>query len=628
MLVTSCVVTAVLAWSGWRLVQQQRELDQRAVRQELDAAAETFAADIRERLADEGERLDRWLAGAEPADGEAPGGTVRVLLRRGRTGVERRGRLPFVPTPATPTSGPSVDAVFAPAEQAEFALRQPAVAIAHYRRLSGDAQPAIRAGALLRLGRALRLQRDFAAAAEAASSLARFDDSVYAGGVPAPLSGLDALRLTYTEGGDRSRAREVADTMRARLDAGAWALGRTTAEFYRELVATDAEAPPEWHLAGTLAEAWPEVERPGAPARGVRAVQTPAGAAVTWWRSDAAATAVVVALADTVLRPLAPPGLDWRVSDAEDQQVAGAAAAAPPDAVVATHAVGGGAGWSLHVWPRAGAPAGDSTRSRWPMLLALGGTLLFVWAATAMMLRALAHEAGVARLQSDFVAAVSHEFRSPLTAMRQMAEMLDAERVPDESRRRQYYRILAGEAARLQHLVENLLDFGRMEAGRAPVARQPVDLGALVDSVVEEVRRQPRATNATIDVVGPDEAVPLEGDPDGLRLALRNLVENAVKYSPGSAHVTVRWGVEGASAAIAVSDRGLGIASHEHARVFGRFVRGESAAAAHVGGTGVGLAVVQQVVRAHGGEIHLDSRPGEGSTFTMRLPLSATRTEH
>jgi signal transduction histidine kinase len=255
--------------------------------------------------------------------------------------------------------------------------------------------------------------------------------------------------------------------------------------------------------------------------------------------------------------------------------------------------------------------------------LALGGTLVFVWAGTALILRALAHEAEVARLQSDFVAAVSHEFRSPLTAMRQMAEMLDSERVPDESRRKHYYRILAGEAARLQRLVESLLDFGRMEAGRPLAARTRIDLDALVHSVVDEVRRQPRAASARIDVVPPDRAVPLKGDPDGLRLALRNLVENAVKYSPGGAHVTVCWGVDGESAVMAVTDRGLGIAPHEHARIFGKFVRGESAATAHVGGTGVGLAVVQQVVRAHHGEVRLESRPGEGSTFTIRLPLGA-----
>ena len=620
MLVTSLVVTTALAWSGWRLVQQQRELDRRALRQEVDGAAEAFAADIRERLADEGERLDRWLTGSTTSIEGALPGTVGFLQRAADGVTDRSGAPPFEPQGVASHDGGAPDAIFAEAEHAEFALRQPAAAIALYRRLSDDPRPAIRAGALLRLGRVLRAQRDFPAAAAAATDLAGLGNAVVAGGVPAELAGLDALRLTHAASGDPDRARAAAAQMLLRLDAGAWPLSQTTAEFYREMV-SDAPPAPQWHLAAALAEAWAPLDRTGVSPRGVKAIQTPAGAALAWWRVNASGRAVAVTFADPLLRSSSPASLAWRVSDAEDRPFAGSTDTAGGP-IVATHAVGGGAGWSLQVWPTASAPApGGSAQAL--LLAALGGTLVFVWAAAALMLRALGREARVAQLQSDFVAAVSHEFRSPLTAMRQMTEMLDADRVPDEPRRRQYYRLLAGEVARLQHLVETLLDFGRMEAGRTPAARAPIDLDALVNSVVEDVRRQPRAADARFELVPPTRPVPLEGDADALRLALRNLVENAVKYSPGGARVTIRWALEGGSAVIAVADRGLGIAPHEHARVFGKFVRGESAAAAHVGGAGVGLAMVRQVVNAHHGDIRLESRPGEGSTFTIRLPLSA-----
>jgi signal transduction histidine kinase len=624
-LLTSCVVTAALAWSGWRLVVQQRELDARALRQGVDAAADAFAADLRERLADEGERLERWLAGATPPMAGAPPGCVALAVRATGARIDRHGLLPFVPALGIEGPAPPPDSLFAGAERAEFALRQPALATTSYRRLSNDPRAEVRAGALLRLGRILRAQRDLSGALAASSALAALGDSVRAGDVPATLAGLDASRLAYEANGDGPAVRRVAEQIRDRLDAGDWPIDRTTAEFYREL-ASDTPLPPQWHLAAVLGDAWEQLETGAAAPRGVRAVETPAGVALAWWRTNAGVRAVAVALADPVLRSLAPQRLDWRVSDAEDRLLSGSGDAPRGDVLVAAHAVGGGAGWSLQVWPRTSATGGATVKPSL-LLLALGGTLLFVWAATALMLRAIAHEAGVARLQSDFVAAVSHEFRSPLTAMRQMAEMLDAERVPDEARRKQYYRVLAGEAARLQHLVETLLDFGRMEAGRAPASRGRVGLGDLVAAVVDEVRLQPRAAGARIEIVPPDHEVTVDGDPDGLRLALRNLLENAVKYSPRNAQITVSWRADGGHAALDVVDRGLGIAPHEHARIFRKFVRGESATAAHVGGTGVGLAIVQQVVDAHGGEVRLRSRPGEGSTFTLRLPLAASVTK-
>jgi two-component system, OmpR family, phosphate regulon sensor histidine kinase PhoR len=146
------------------------------------------------------------------------------------------------------------------------------------------------------------------------------------------------------------------------------------------------------------------------------------------------------------------------------------------------------------------------------------------------------------QLQSEFVAAVSHEFRSPLTTIRQMSEMLDMGRVPGDERRRAYYQVLAGEAARLQRLVETLLNFGRMEAGAARYTLVAADLASLVRRVVGELQPAARESGTHIEIDGPP-GVLVNADQHALALALRNLIDNAIKYSPGQPVVRVEWGV-------------------------------------------------------------------------------------
>ena len=127
----------------------------------------------------------------------------------------------------------------------------------------------------------------------------------------------------------------------------------------------------------------------------------------------------------------------------------------------------------------------------------------------------------------------------------------------------------------------------------------------------------------SIDAAGPDVPVRLRGDEDALRLALRNLVENAIKYSPQQPVVWVRWGFERDRASNQVVDHGVGIAADERSAIFGKFVRGRSAQAADVKGTGVGLAMVQHIALAHGGEVRVESEVGKGSTFILLLPVAS-----
>jgi two-component system phosphate regulon sensor histidine kinase PhoR len=229
----------------------------------------------------------------------------------------------------------------------------------------------------------------------------------------------------------------------------------------------------------------------------------------------------------------------------------------------------------------------------------------------------------VARLQSDFVSAVSHEFRTPLTTLRQFNDLLaDDEKLPAE-KRRSFHAAQTRATERLHRLVECLLDFGRMEAGRRPYQFQTLDAGALVRDVTEEFRGEVSPQGFSIEC-GPDDGVyPVRADPEALERALHNLLDNAAKYSGAARGIEVAVGRDGASVSITVRDHGIGIPPAEQKRIFRKFVRGAAARKQGIPGTGIGLAMVSHIAEAHGGSVVVASAPGEGSTFTIALPECA-----
>jgi two-component system phosphate regulon sensor histidine kinase PhoR len=203
--------------------------------------------------------------------------------------------------------------------------------------------------------------------------------------------------------------------------------------------------------------------------------------------------------------------------------------------------------------------------------------------------------------------------------MRQLSEILALGRVPSVEKRQMYYDTLVRETSRLQRLVEALLNFGRMEAG-ARFRFEEVDASELVHRVVAEFEPQAAVQGRHIELQGTREQCSIEADPEAISVALRNLVDNAIKYSPEQPTVWIEWGVEKQYVAIRVRDQGPGIAESEKKAIFRKFVRGSAAAAANVKGSGVGLAMVRHIVSAHRGEIQVASQPGCGSTFTLLLP--------
>jgi signal transduction histidine kinase len=249
------------------------------------------------------------------------------------------------------------------------------------------------------------------------------------------------------------------------------------------------------------------------------------------------------------------------------------------------------------------------------ILFAVAGVLAFGTFATVWIVR---RELQVAQMQADFTATVSHEFRSPLTGIRQLGEMLLAGRAAnDEARRRQYYELICRESDRLTRLVENVLDFARMEDGRKEYQFSRIEttewLGEM--AAIAARRREVRA-------LLPEHLPAIEGDREALSSAVLNLLDNAIKYSPEGSAVVLKAHEESGWLRIEVEDRGCGIPPEEQRRIFDRFYRGASAGAGPAKGVGLGLALVRRIADAHGARLHVESEPGQGSTFTFSLRVA------
>jgi len=220
-----------------------------------------------------------------------------------------------------------------------------------------------------------------------------------------------------------------------------------------------------------------------------------------------------------------------------------------------------------------------------------------------------------------FVADASHELRTPLTSIRGFAELYRHGGVPDHGGVGRMMDRIESEATRMGVLVEDLLLLARLDQQR-PLERRPVDLLELAADAVHDGPAVAPGHRVHLEVAGSDDAPPVVlGDEARLRQVIANLLSNAVTHTPAGSTVTVRVGVAGATAELAVSDDGPGLAPEHAARVFERFYRADAARSRTRGGAGLGLSIVAALVAAHGGTVMLDTAPGEGATFTVRLPL-------
>ena len=230
-------------------------------------------------------------------------------------------------------------------------------------------------------------------------------------------------------------------------------------------------------------------------------------------------------------------------------------------------------------------------------------------------------ELHLARLKSDFVANVSHELKTPLALIRLFAETLELGRVPSEEKAHQYYRVINKESHRLTQLINNILDFSRIEAGRKEYRFAPTDVARVVRDVIESYRFQIEQQGFELKVDVAEDLPQVPADEEALGQAVINLVNNAIKYSREAKTIHIQVRRDGPRIVVSVTDRGIGIPRGEHKKIFDKFYRGEDSLVHETKGSGLGLALVRHIMEAHGGSVEVESAPGKGSTFTLILPV-------
>jgi signal transduction histidine kinase len=276
------------------------------------------------------------------------------------------------------------------------------------------------------------------------------------------------------------------------------------------------------------------------------------------------------------------------------------------------------------------------------------GSLVAVSAAAALIgllaaWRAFRQQRELNEMKSNFVSSVSHELRAPIASVRLMAENLEGGKIPESQKQKEYFGFIVQECRRLSALIENVLDFSRIEQGRKQYEFEPTDVVALVQTTVKlmEPNAAEKGVNLVLETSNIEHRTPnieMEIDGRAIQQALVNLIDNAIKHSPKGETVTVAierqnaecrmQNSEGASFSLqpsafslSVSDHGPGIPPEEHEKIFERFYRRGSELRRETQGVGIGLSIVKHIVEAHGGRVLVQSEPGKGSRFTIEIPI-------
>lgn len=617
---------------GLRLIQQDRALEVQQLEDKREVAADRIIAALEQTLSIEERKLaDLQTFNVSPAAEDF----FLVLTDSDEIRVYPEKALLYYPV--VPSRREASSLLFVNAERAEFQNNDYNRAITLLRPLSNSEDPSTRAAAKLRLARNLRKAGRLNDALETYNELVNYSahSSVSVSGVPTDLVARRARCALLEKLDMLDQLQLEAKSLYDDLIGRSWRLDRASYLYYIDQAVNWLDQESESDLGPrALAEAvvwlWENTQAIGTidqKRSGRRSLRIhDRSITVLWQRSKDSLAAVVAGplyQQSQWYDPLfsSPDFSSVRVClrDSEGTLVYGKD---PPSDLPFTSrsALASGLPWDI-VLVNADIEADLSqfAQRRRLMMAGLGILALLVIAVSYLISRAVSRELAAARLQADFVSAVSHEFRTPLTSMRQFTEMLNEDdSLPDE-KRRAFYKAQARATSRLSRLVESLLDFGRMEAGARPYRLKKMDAGLLAKTVVEEFLQETGSEKSRIEYVVPDKGPNVNGDWNALSQALWNLIDNAVKYSEEDrkVHVEVEAGNQ---VAIKVQDKGFGIPPAEKSRILRKFVRGSNARAHGIKGTGIGLAVVKHIVDAHGGDVLIDSEPGKGSTFTIRLP--------
>ena len=639
---------AALGWLSWRLLEQDRALAAQRIQERMENAADMVSAYLRQDQTEVEEKLARLvtlpradLPAAVTREGNNLGnGVILVYFRREEVHAYPRKQLLYLPY-LPPIQEPS-EAIFATGENYEFRDQDYSRAIAIFRNLSSSSDAEIRGGALVRLARTMRKAGRFDEAIAAYDELERLGTQrIGSLGLPAELLAQHSRCLVLEELKRTSDLRSVAEALNRDLVGARWLLMRAAYEFYRretlrwlesEAAVQSEPAAERQAMADAVESLWDDWQRirvGEGSQKGRRSLWLQNQPVLLVWDATQEQLVALVAgcryfeeqmqsLMATILheRPLHPA-----LMDVEGHLVLGRAPSpGRPHAQRAATELR--LPWTLYM--TSSSPAADIADLVSQRRLLLGGLAMMavlLIAGVYFIGRSVARELELAQLKSDFVGAVSHEFRSPLTSMRQLTGMLATGRIPNEERRQIYYDVLSAETVRLQRLVEGLLDFGRMEAGAMEYRFESINISDLVRSVVTDFQREVQEDGYHIDLVAESPELTIQADREAFSRALWNLLDNAVKYSPDYYTIRVELARKDHKLFVRVQDRGIGMSLSEQHTIFRKFVRGAAATASHAKGTGIGLAIVDHIARTHGGSVRVESEPGRGSTFTLILPM-------
>jgi len=612
-----------LVWLGWKLLDQDRALAAQRASERRQVSAEAVVASLDRSLAE----AEHWLSGDEP-----PEGSLRATASATGLRVEPANRALWVPVP--PAALEAADAPFAEAELLEF--RGPADhALPIYEKMAHSGEPALRAGALLRLARTYRRTAHTGEALAAYRALANVR-GIAINGMPADLLARRAVCDLLESAGRKQELGREAASLAVDFANGRWVLDRPNWTLAEGDLARWTGAPlpipaDRKALSAAADRVWSEFrDRANSlPASGRRVIDVEQIPVTLLWRRDGqtlGAAAILPSLLNGWIQAAAKrnAGPAYRVAlTTESGRLIAGREPASGAGVLKLPTADTRLPWTVAVASDGGAADTRDLAVRERLLsLGLAAIVLLLAGGSWWLWRVMRRELAVARLQADFVSAVSHEFRTPLTSLQHVTELLDEDDDLPPERRKSFYSSLGRNTERLRRLVESLLDFGRMESGRKPYDLRPEDAGGIAAQAVAEFQKDAGPRGFTVDL-DPDGAREFQVRADRLALthALWNLLDNAVKYSAESHSIWVSVRRQADGIAIAVRDAGLGVPSRERKEIFRKFVRGEKAKQLGIKGTGLGLALVSHIVEAHGGRIELESEEGGGSTFKLVLPI-------